>query len=102
MKTAIPQEIVIEILDDFLQGLRRTNQKNLHGEKFYYTYARCLGAISILIELLSFTEGKRKSGATWRTIIRLDRRFPSLRLARTIDTTIRNAIKHRTPILATE
>ena len=31
----------------------------------------------------------------WQTVVRLDRRLPSLRLVRTIDTMVRRTIKHR-------
>lgn len=98
---AISREIVIECLDGILRGMRGTNQKNLRGEKFYYPYSRCLGAISTCIEFLALSEGKKRP-MTWQTVVRLDRRLPSLGLVRTIDTMIRSAIRRRRAILTTE
>jgi hypothetical protein len=91
---AIPREIVIEYLDVLLRGMRGTNEKNLRGGNFYYPSYRALGAISTCIEFLAASEGKKKP-MTWQTVVRLNRRLPSLGLVRTIDTMVRRTIKHR-------
>ncbi len=91
---AISREIVIEYLDGLLRGMRETNEKNLRGENFYYSYYRSLGAISTCIEFLALSEGRKRPMA-WQTLVRLNRRLPSLGLVRTIDTMVRHAIKRR-------
>ena len=93
-RTAISRESVIEILDELLRGMRGTNEKNLRGENFCYPYGRSLGAISTCIEFLALSDGKKRP-MRWQTVVRLDRRLPSLRLVRTIDTMVRRAIKKR-------
>ena len=93
-RTAISREIVIEYLDELLRGMRGTNEKNLRGKNFYYPYYRSLGAISTCIEFLALSDGKKRP-MRWQTVLRLDRRLPSLRLVRTIDTMVRRTIKHR-------
>jgi hypothetical protein len=90
----ISREIVIEYLDGLLRGMRGTNEKNLRGENFYYPYYRSLGAISTCIEFLALSEG-RKRPMTWQTVVRLNRRLPTLGLVRTIDTMVRRAIMRR-------
>ena len=74
--------------------MRGTNEKNLRGENFYYPYGRSLGAISTCIEFLALSDGKKRP-MRWQTVVRLDRRLPSLRLVRTIDTMVRRTIKKR-------
>jgi hypothetical protein len=91
---AISREIVIECLDGLLRGMRGTNEKNLRGENFYYPYYRSLGEISICIDFLALSEGKKRP-MTWQTVVRLNRRLPSLGLVRTIDTMVRRAIMRR-------
>jgi hypothetical protein len=98
---AISREIVIEFLDGLLRGMRGTNEKNLLGEKFYYPYYRSLGAISTCIEFLALGEGTKRL-MTWQTVVRLNRRLPSLGLVRTIDTMVRRAIMRHVENLLTE
>src|SRR5262245_47575591 len=74
--------------------MRGTNEKNLRGEKFFYPYGRSLGAIWTCIDFLASSNGKKKP-IRWQTVVRLDRRLPSLGLVRTIDTMVRRTIKKR-------
>ena len=74
--------------------MRGTNEKNLRGENFYYPYGRSLGAISTCIEFLALSDGKKRP-MRWQTVVRLDKRLPSLRLVLTIDTMVRRTIKKR-------